>query len=63
MSGAAALHAAALAALANVQINAFAFVDATKREELLDDCRHLRERADQVLADAQTVFEERVNGS
>jgi formiminotetrahydrofolate cyclodeaminase len=63
MSGAAALHSAALAALANVQINAFAFVDATKREELLDDCRHLRERADQVLADAQTVFDERVSGS
>ncbi len=52
-----------VAALANVQINVFAFVDATKREELLDDCRHLRERADQVLADAQAVFEERLGGT
>jgi formiminotetrahydrofolate cyclodeaminase len=63
MSAAAGLHAAAVAALANVQINAFAFVDGSKRAELLDDCRRLRERADQVLADVQGVFEERLGGS
>jgi formiminotetrahydrofolate cyclodeaminase len=61
-SGAAILHAAALAALANVQINAFAFVDLTRRAELMDDCRRLRDRADQVLADADGAFTARVQG-
>jgi formiminotetrahydrofolate cyclodeaminase len=61
-SGAAVLHAATLAALANVQINAFAFVDQTRRAELVDDCRHLRDRADQVLADADEAFSARVEG-
>jgi methenyltetrahydrofolate cyclohydrolase len=61
-SGAAILHAATLAALANVQINAFAFVDLTRRAELVDDCRHLRDRADQVLADADDAFTTRVQG-
>ncbi|MEX0985038.1 MAG: cyclodeaminase/cyclohydrolase family protein [Actinomycetota bacterium] len=60
MCAAAGLHAAAVAALANVQINAFAFVDGSKREALLDDCRRLRDRAGQVLADVHEVFEERV---
>lgn len=60
LSGAAALHAAAVAGLANVQINAFAFVDTSRRAELLDDCRRLRERADQVLADVDAVFQERL---
>lgn len=55
-SAAAVLHAATLAALANVQINAFAFVDEVRRSELMDDCRHLRGRADQVLADADEAF-------
>jgi formiminotetrahydrofolate cyclodeaminase len=55
-SGAAVLHAAALAALANVQINAFAFVDEARRAELMDDCRRLRDRADQVLADVDEAF-------
>lgn len=50
------LHAATLSALANVQINAFAFVDATRRAELMDDCRRLRDRAEQVLADADEAF-------
>jgi formiminotetrahydrofolate cyclodeaminase len=62
MSAAAGLYAAALAALANVKINAFAFVDEQKRAELLDDCARLRERAAQVLADVQEVFDARVAG-
>ena len=53
LSGAAALFGASLAALANVRINAFAFTDATRREELLDDCRRLRGRADALLAEAE----------
>jgi formiminotetrahydrofolate cyclodeaminase len=63
LSAAAALYAGALAALANVQINAFAFVDGSRRGELLDDCRRLRERAEQVMADVHAVFEERVGSS
>ena len=62
LCAAAGLHAAAISALANVQINAFAFVDHSKRGDLLDDCRRLRERADQVLLDVQAAFEERVAG-
>lgn len=62
LSAAAVLHAATLSALANVQINAFAFVDQTRRAELMDDCRHLRDRADQVLADAEEAFAARVSG-
>jgi formiminotetrahydrofolate cyclodeaminase len=61
LSGAAALYAAALAALANVRINAFAFVDPTRKDELLDDCARLRERANALLADVDAVFTARVS--
>ena len=61
-SAAAILHAATLSALANVQINAFAFVDAERRAELMDDCRRLRDRADQVLADADDAFTAHTGG-
>jgi formiminotetrahydrofolate cyclodeaminase len=62
MSGAAALYAATLAALANVKINAFAFVDQTKRGELMDDCGRLADRAEGVLRDVSEAFEARVRG-
>lgn len=62
-SAAATLHAATLSALANVQINAFAFVDAARRAELIDDCRRLRDRADQVLADADESFMVRIGSA
>jgi formiminotetrahydrofolate cyclodeaminase len=62
LCGAAGLYAGALAALANVQINAFAFTDEARRRELLDDCKRLRDRADQVLADVQAAFEDRLAG-
>lgn len=62
LSAAAVLHAATLSALANVQINAFAFVDEARRTELMDDCRRLRDRADQVLADADEAFAVRTSG-
>lgn len=61
LSGAAALYAATLAALANVRINAFAFVDQTRKVELLDDCARLRERANAVLADVEEAFTGRVS--
>ena len=62
-SAAAVLHAATLSALANVQINAFAFVDAARRAELVDDCRRLRDRADQVLANADESFAARIGSA
>jgi formiminotetrahydrofolate cyclodeaminase len=62
MSGAAALYAATLAALANVKINAFAFVDQTKRGELMDDCARLTDRAEGVLHDVAEAFEARIRG-
>lgn len=61
LSGAAALFGGAVAALANVRINAFAFTDAARREELLDDCRRLRERADALLAEAEEAFAARTS--
>jgi methenyltetrahydrofolate cyclohydrolase len=61
LSGAAALYAATLAALANVRINAFAFVDPARKDELLDDCAHLRERANAVLADVEAAFTSQVS--
>lgn len=60
MSGAAALHAGALAALANVRVNAFAFVDETRRRELNETCIHLQNRAATVLRDVQAAFDARM---
>ncbi len=62
MCAAAALHAATIAALANVQINAFAFVDETHRGELIDDVGRLRARADGLLADVEEAFRQRLEG-
>jgi formiminotetrahydrofolate cyclodeaminase len=56
MAGAAALHAAAVAALANVQINAFAILDGTRRSELMETCDSLRTRADLMLAAVRDGF-------
>jgi formiminotetrahydrofolate cyclodeaminase len=61
LSGAAALYAATLAALANVRINAFAFVDPARKDELLEDCARLRERANAVLADVEAAFTTQVS--
>jgi len=63
LSGAAALQAAAVAALAHVRINVFAFVDQTRRQELVDDCDRLSERAAALLADCRAAFDNRVQGS
>jgi formiminotetrahydrofolate cyclodeaminase len=62
MSGAAALYAATLSALANVQINAFAFVDETRRGELTEDCARLNDRATAVLREVVGAFDERIRG-
>jgi formiminotetrahydrofolate cyclodeaminase len=63
LSGAAALYAATVAAIANVRINAFAFVDQTRRQELVDDCDRLNDRATALLTDCRASFDERVQGS
>lgn len=60
MSGAVALHAAALAAVTNVRVNAFAFLDETRRRELNETCDHLQERATAVLYDVQAAFDARI---
>jgi formiminotetrahydrofolate cyclodeaminase len=55
-SAAAAWHAAALAALANVDINAITFVDKTRQRELSDSATSLRNRAQSILRDVGEAF-------
>jgi len=55
-SAAAALHAAALSALANVDINAITFVDKTRQRELADSAGSLRNRAQSILRDVGEAF-------
>jgi methenyltetrahydrofolate cyclohydrolase len=62
LTGAAALFASVLAALANVQINAISLEDPSRRDELTADCTRLRDRAQALLADAQAAFEAQVAG-
>jgi formiminotetrahydrofolate cyclodeaminase len=56
LGGAASLHAGALAALANAELNAFAIVDADRRAELGETCAALRERAGALLEAAHRSF-------
>jgi methenyltetrahydrofolate cyclohydrolase len=60
MSAAAALHAAAVSALAHVEGDAFAIPESDRRAELTATCAALRERADAVLRDADVAFRARV---
>jgi formiminotetrahydrofolate cyclodeaminase len=60
VSAAAALHAATTAAVANAEINAFAIADPGRRDELMDTCAALRDRAAMLLADAQGTFRDRI---
>jgi formiminotetrahydrofolate cyclodeaminase len=60
LAAVAALHAAAVAALANVAMNAFAIVDPGRRDELTATCAALGDRAATMLDDARTAFEGRV---
>ena len=61
LSGAAALHAGALAALANVRINASSLADAGRREELLAACDGLRQRAGTSLTSVEAAFAARLS--
>jgi hypothetical protein len=50
------LHAAALSALANVDINAITFIDKTRQRELSDSASSLRNRAQSILRDVGEAF-------
>ncbi len=56
LSAATSLHAAALAALANVDINAITFIDKTRQQELADSANSLRHRAQSILRDVSEAF-------
>jgi formiminotetrahydrofolate cyclodeaminase len=56
-------YAAALAALANVELNAFAIVDPVRRAELTETCGALGERATAMLADARAAFDGRIHAT
>ncbi|MGZ8580029.1 MAG: cyclodeaminase/cyclohydrolase family protein [Actinomycetota bacterium] len=60
LAAVAALHAAAVAALATVELNAFAIVDPARRDELTATCAALGERAASMLDDARAGFGGRV---
>ncbi len=56
LSAATSLHAAALAALANVDINAITFIDKTRQQELAESANSLRHRAQSILRDVSEAF-------
>jgi methenyltetrahydrofolate cyclohydrolase len=60
-SGATALHAATLCAVANVEINAASLKDLTERATLLDACADLRSRAATQLDQAEQAFQLRLS--
>jgi formiminotetrahydrofolate cyclodeaminase len=61
LAAVAALHASAVTALANVELNAFAIVDPGRRDELTATCDALRDRAGRMLDDPRAAFEGRVH--
>jgi formiminotetrahydrofolate cyclodeaminase len=56
LSAATSLHAAALSALANVDINAITFIDKTRQRELSESANALRHRAQSILRDVSEAF-------
>ena len=56
LSAATSLHAAALSALANVDINAITFIDKTRQQELSESANSLRHRAQSILRDVSEAF-------
>jgi formiminotetrahydrofolate cyclodeaminase len=56
LSAATSLHAAALSALANVDINAITFIDKTRQQELSDSANSLRHRSQSLLRDVSEAF-------
>jgi formiminotetrahydrofolate cyclodeaminase len=60
LSAAASLYAAALCAIANVEINASSLKDQAARNEVLGEIASLRGRADELLEQAHTAFQLRL---
>jgi formiminotetrahydrofolate cyclodeaminase len=60
LSGAVSLYAAALCAIANVEINANSLKDEDARAAMLDELATLKGRADQLLKESQTAFQLRL---
>ncbi|MGZ5326865.1 MAG: cyclodeaminase/cyclohydrolase family protein [Actinomycetota bacterium] len=56
LSAAASLHAATVAATADIEINAFAVAEPARRAELAETCTSLRERAAALLATVEDSF-------
>jgi methenyltetrahydrofolate cyclohydrolase len=61
LSAAATLHAGALCAIANVEINATSIKDEAVRESMLDELASLRERASAELEACRAAFERRLS--
>ena len=60
LSAAASLYCGALCAIANVEINASAFKDESRRVEMLDELAGLKGRADHLLKETLTAFQLRL---
>jgi len=60
LSAAASLYCGALCAIANVEINASAFEDESRRVEMLDELAGLKGRADHLLKETLTAFQLRL---
>lgn len=62
LSAAASLYCGALCAIANVEINASALKDESRRVEMLDELAGLKGRADHLLKETLTAFQLRLPG-
>jgi formiminotetrahydrofolate cyclodeaminase len=60
LSAAASLYCGALCAIANVEINASAFKDESRRVGMLDELAGLKDRADHLLRETLTAFQLRL---
>lgn len=58
LSAAASLHAATIAALADIEINAFAIAEPERKTELVETCASLRGRAGDLLMTVENAFRE-----
>lgn len=61
LSAAASLHAGALCAIANVEINATSLKDPAARASMLDEVASLKDAAAQRLGACQTAFQQRIS--
>ena len=62
LSAAASLHAGALCAIANVEINATSLKDPQARASMLEELASLKDRAGRRLSECQAAFGQRLSG-